>query len=250
MFLLSAADIHVDEVPHLGIGQGGINSAFDDAGQGISALLCRHIALAHIHTGGQQGRCNSGAGFLVQGGQFVGDGLVIGRFQEKADGVETQRIQLAFHPHARIEDHAAAIFALRLHIALHLLGGGDAHHSLAQRTVEGNIAFRIHFEGHHRIEFGRIADGSFVHIDLSGELQFAVGRVVLYVYGTVRFHLRQVLFIDGIGDIRGGQDRDIHVGQDMVQRPRHPSVNIGGQVAVDGNGSIRRQLRGDEIVGG
>ena len=209
-----------------------------------------HVAVAHIHSGGQQGGSDSCARVFIHRGEFLLDGFVVQRFEEETDGVQTQRVQHSLDADARIENDTAGFLPFRLHVRFHQLRGGDVQQRLSQGTPEADVAYRIYLEGHHGIQIGRIADHPVIHLDESVQQKRSVCGAVPDVDRAVGFDLRQILFVYRISDVRGGQDRDIHVCENVVQRAAHPSPDIGFQFPVDGNRPALLQFRRGETVGG
>ena len=74
----------------------------------------------------------------------------------------------------------------------------------------------IDVERHDGIDFRRIANESVVDIDLSTEIKCAIRHGILCAHGSVRFDLREVFLINGVGDIGDGQQRDRHIRNDTI----------------------------------
>ena len=154
MLCLRAAEVDIHHFAHLGIGHRGIDTAVDDRGECISAALCRHIALAYVHPGGQQCSCQTLTCLLIQGCQLLRDRLVFRCLEEETDGIQTDRVHYAVHAYTGAEVHAACLFVLRLHIGFHFLRSRDIQHGLPDRSVESDMTAGIDMERHDRVHFG------------------------------------------------------------------------------------------------
>ena len=118
-------------------------------------------------------------------------------------------------------------------IGFDLLRRGHVELCLADRSVEGDMAARIHLERHDGVYLRRIAYSAVIDIDLSAEVERSFGCAVPDVDGTMGFDLRQVFLIDRIGDVGSRQDGNIHIRDDAVQRSGDPSADICSQFTID-----------------
>ena len=111
------------------------------------------------------------------------------------------------------------------------------------------MAAGVHMERHDGVYLRRIAYEAVIDIDLSAEGEFAVRRAVTGINRTVRLDLRKVFLIDGVGDVGGGKERQIDVGDDAVERTGDASTDVGGQVSIDRQRTVLRQFDRSKTIG-
>ena len=249
MLTLTATEIDIDELTHLGVCHRGIYTAVDDRREGIAGAFGGFVTLADIHAGSQQCGRKSLACLFVHGCQFACNLLIVRRLEEETDTTQAYRVQFAIDPHTGGEIDPSCLIIAGLHIGFHLLRGRDVELCLPQRSLEEHVATGIDMERHDRIGLGRIPDEAVIDVEPSAEVEGAVCRAVLHIDRTVRFHLREVLLIDGIRDIGRRQDGHIDIRQNAVQRSGNTAPDVSSQFAIDGNRSPLRQFGRRKTIG-
>ena len=88
-------------------------------------------------------------------------------------------------------------------------------------------------ERHDGVYFRRIAHKAVIDVDLSAELEVSVGCTVTRRDCTIGLDLREVFLINGVGDVGGGKERQIDVGNDAVKRTGDRTADVSSQVSID-----------------
>ena len=104
-------------------------------------------------------------------------------------------------------------------------------------------------ERHDGVYLRRIAYKAVIDIDLSAELEIAVRCTVPDVNRTVRFDLRKVFLVNGVGDVGCRKERQIDVGNDAVKRTGDPSSDVGSQISIDRQRPVLRQFDRRKTIG-